>query len=173
MNKAIFLDRDGVINVDKSYVHKLEDLEFHEGLENLGRLNDYKIFIVTNQSGIGRDYYTENDFKIFNNAILEHLDSLGIKVIETYYCPHNPDVNCNCRKPKPTSILEAKAKYDLDLLESWVVGDKASDVQLGVNAGCKTIFIQRQYDKKDSQPDYAVSSISDAVNCILRSDDEK
>ena len=110
MNKAVFLDRDGTINVEKNYLHKIEDFEFLPGvIEGLSLLNNagYKLIIVTNQSGIGRGYYTENDFITLNNWMLDVLKSNGIIISKVYYCPHLPDakvekyrMDCECRKPK-------------------------------------------------------------------------
>jgi len=137
-NKAIFLDRDGVINVDKQYVSKIEDFEFKEGIfellhyfQNLG----YLLIVITNQSGIGRGYYTLEDFQNLTAWKLSRLEDEGIKIHEVYYCPHSPESNCSCRKPSPEMLLRAKEKYNIDMKKSWMIGDKRTDILAGKKAG--------------------------------------
>lgn len=145
MNKAAFLDRDGVINIDKDYVSKIEDFEFKEGIfELLGLLHKlkYELFIVTNQSGIGRGYYSIDDFERLTNWMLEELKKRGIDIKEVFYCPHSPESSCECRKPSPFMIESAAKKYDIDLKNSLIIGDKDSDMRSGLNAGVATrIFV--------------------------------
>ena len=141
MNKAVFLDRDGVINVEVDYVYKIEDFIFIEKtFEALKIIQDkgYQIVIVTNQSGIGRGYYTEEQFHILTDWMLERFKEQGINVASVYYCPHHPKngigvykVDCECRKPKPGMILKAQKDLDIDLEQSYIIGDKISDVQSG------------------------------------------
>ena len=103
MKKAIFLDRDGIINVDHSYVYKKENFEFCEGIfETLQHFLslDYQLFIVTNQSGIGRGYYSEDDFEKLTSWMLKEFTCRGIKITKVYYCPHSPSDGCTCRKPE-------------------------------------------------------------------------
>lgn len=130
-NKVVFLDRDGTINVDFGFVHEVEKLEFTEGaITGLKKLYDagYKLIIVTNQSGIGRSYYSENDFKIFNNYLETELKKYGIIIEKTYYCPHVSSDNCNCRKPKLALFEKAIFEYNVDLKNSYVIGDRKRDL---------------------------------------------
>jgi len=152
MNKAVFLDRDGVINVDKNYVYKIEDLEFIPGsvvaLKKL-KQKGYLLIIITSQSGIGRGYYTEKDYLKFRKEFHERLTKLGVKIEEEYYCPHSPKDECKCRKPNTELIEKAIKKYDVDISKSYFVGDKTSDVLAGKNAGLKTILVKTGKGGKD------------------------
>lgn len=150
MNKALFLDRDGVINVEKNYVYKIEDFEFIEGIFELVRSYQEKgflIIVITNQSGIGRGYYTEEDFHKLNNWMIEQFKQKGIIITEVYYCPYHPThgkgeylKDSFDRKPNPGMILKAQEKYDIDLSQSVLIGDKESDIEAGRNAGIKRLM---------------------------------
>ncbi len=138
MRRAIFLDRDGVINEDLGYVGKREDFHFLPGVfealrhfQNLGFL----LIIVTNQSGIARGYYTVQDFLSLSEWMKEELRKRDITITDIFYCPHHPEDGCECRKPKPGMILEAARRYDIDLSASWMIGDKPSDIEAAKNAG--------------------------------------
>lgn len=152
MNKAIILDRDGTINVEKDYLHKIEDFEFEEGvveglkiLSNLG----YIFVVVTNQSGIARGYYTEEDLIKLNNHISDILEKNGIRIEKFYYCPHHPEkgvgkykVECECRKPNPGMLEEAIREFNIDREKSFMVGDNISDVEAGINARVTPILVE-------------------------------
>ncbi len=144
MKKAVFLDRDGVINVDSGYVSKREDFVFCEGvfdaLKSFQKLG-YMLIIVTNQSGIGRGYYSEKDFLALSEWMNDELKNKGIKISKVYYCPHAPDAGCECRKPKPKMILDAVKEFDIDLKNSVMVGDKLSDMEAGKKAGVARLFL--------------------------------
>jgi len=143
--KAVFLDRDGVINEDLGYVGKIENFQFKKGIfEVLKELQNrgYLLFIVTNQSGIGRGYYTKQDFFDVMEYAKNELKKENITITDFAYCPHTPDENCDCRKPKPKMILDLAKKYNIDLQKSWMVGDKKSDVEAGKNAGVKTLLVK-------------------------------
>ena len=132
MNKAVFLDRDGTINVDKNYLYKIEDWEFIdgviEGLQILQRLG-FKLIVITNQSGIARGYYTEQDaIKIFDYMINE-LAKKGIKIEKVYYCPHVGN-ECDCRKPKLGLFYQAQKDFDIDFSHSFAIGDKLRDLEI-------------------------------------------
>jgi len=144
--KAVFLDRDGVINIDKGYVSKIEDFHFKEGifellkmLQNMG----YTLFVVTNQSGIARGYYSIEDFMQLTKYMLDELEKRGIKIKEVAYCPHHPDITgaCNCRKPNPGMILDLAKKYGVNLKESILIGDKQSDIEAALNAGVSKSYL--------------------------------
>ena len=135
--KALFLDRDGVINVDHGYVSKREAFEFTEGIFELLKhylQEGYLLFIVTNQSGIGRGYYTLDDFQTLTQWMLEVFEAKEIAIQKVAYCPHAPEKNCHCRKPKTGMIEEIVKAYPVDLSASWLIGDKQSDIDLATHA---------------------------------------
>lgn len=152
MNKAIILDRDGTINIEKDYLHKIEDFEFEsgviEGLKILANLG-YIFIVVTNQSGIARGYYTEEDLQKLNTHIGNELLKNGIEIKAFYYCPHHPEkgigeykVDCECRKPK-TGMLEAAIKeFNIDRATSFMIGDNISDVEAGFRANLQPILVE-------------------------------
>ena len=176
MNKAIFLDRDGVVIQDTGYVHKIEDFKLiPNAIEGLRLLKDYKLFIVTNQSGIGRGYFKLEDFFDYNNRVLKELKKHNIKIEKTYFCSHKPEDNCECRKPKTKFLREAERKYGINLKKSFVIGDRKSDFEMGKNAGCKTIHVLTGYGvnaKNEVKPDYFASDLLDAAKWILKNDDK-
>lgn len=138
MRPALFLDRDGVINVDHGYVGKQEDFEFFPGIFELCLLAKqlgYLIFVVTNQSGIGRGYYTEQAFLELNDWMCEVFKEHGVELDKVYYCPSRPEENSPDRKPMPGMILRAAEEFGVDLARSVLVGDNESDIQAGVAAG--------------------------------------
>lgn len=146
MNKAVFLDRDGTLNVEKHYLYKIEDFEFLPGvIEGLKLLQEagYLLIVITNQSGIGRGYYSEEDFNILNHWMLETLEENGVTVNAVYYCPHLPDAQvekyrkeCECRKPKLGMFLQAIEDFEIDLNKSYVIGDKIRDCAICKESSC-------------------------------------
>lgn len=144
-NKALFLDRDGIINVDFNYVHKYEDIVYVDGIfrlvDHFNKLN-YSVFVVTNQSGISRGYYSEKDVNTLHNKLNDDfLKKTSGGIAEWVYCKHLPDDNCICRKPATGMIQEIQIKYEIDIENSVLIGDKVSDFELGLNAKIKNIFI--------------------------------
>lgn len=138
--KAFFLDRDGVINVDHGYVSKVEDFDFMDGIFPVMRSlaqKGYLLIVVTNQAGIGRGYYTDEDFRILTDWMLNQFAAEGIEIAGVYRCPHHPDENCACRKPAPGMFLEAIREHQLDPAECWMLGDKSSDLQAAKAAGIR------------------------------------
>ncbi|MDD3342825.1 MAG: D-glycero-beta-D-manno-heptose 1,7-bisphosphate 7-phosphatase [Sulfurospirillaceae bacterium] len=145
MQKAIFLDRDGVINIDKSYVSDKENFEFcagvFEALEHF-QSKGYLLIIVTNQSGIGRGYYTQEDFESLTQWMREELLKKKVRIDAVYFCPHAPEAQCACRKPKSGMFHEAIEAFDIDVKASWMIGDKPTDIQAAQGAGItNTILI--------------------------------
>lgn len=139
-NKALFLDRDGVVNKEKSYLHKIEDFEFLDGVFETCRAfqaKSYLIIIITNQAGIARGKYTEKDYQTLTTWMINEFKKQGITITRTYHCPHHPEYSgeCECRKPKPKMILDAQKEFDIDLSKSILVGDKNSDIEAGIKAG--------------------------------------
>ncbi len=171
MNKAIFLDRDGTINVDTNYVYKLEDLTIIKGtkewLEIFKKLW-YLLIIITNQSWIWWGYYTIEDTNILNKELEKRL---GLQFDAIYICPHTKEHNCNCRKPKTTNILKAKKIYNINLEESFFIWDKESDISCWEKAGCKTVLIQNEqyHYTNTTKPDYLTKNVLDFSN-IIRND---
>ena len=151
MKKAIFLDRDGTINVEKDYLHRIEDFVLEKGvIEGLKILRDlgYIFVVVTNQSGIARGYYSEEDVILLNKQINEILRKDGINIEKFYYCPHHPEkgvgkykVKCSCRKPETGMLDEAVKDFDIDRAHSYMIGDNISDIKAGINAGVKPILV--------------------------------
>lgn len=157
--QALFLDRDGVVNVDRGYVHTPEECEFMPGIFELVRAakeKGYLIFIITNQAGIGRGYYSEADFLEFSSWIEDRFAEKGAKIEKTYHCPHHPEAGlgdylktCECRKPKPGMILQAARDYDINLSMSLMLGDKESDRGAAVAAGVgRFMMIHKEEDIK-------------------------
>lgn len=139
-NKALFLDRDGTINKEKHYVYKKDDFDFIPGIFSLVKLfsdKGYLIIIITNQSGIARGFYTEEDYNQLTMWMLNEFDKNGIKISKVYHCPHHPKItgHCNCRKPNPGMILNAIKEFNINPASSILIGDKKSDILAGENAG--------------------------------------
>lgn len=151
MNKAIFLDRDGTINVDYGYVSKVDDLKFIEGVpETLLHLQNkgYLLIIITNQSGVGRGFFTKDDVYRFNEHLSLSLLKKNVKISDFFICFHTPDDLCDCRKPSTKLLLDAKKKYDIDFSKSFMIGDKESDVIAGRSVGVKSFLIDNSNDFK-------------------------
>jgi D-glycero-D-manno-heptose 1,7-bisphosphate phosphatase len=163
MNRAVFLDRDGVINVEKNYLYKIEDFEFIDGvIEALQYLRTlgFQLFIITNQSGIGRGYYTLEDFNELTKWMLGELSKEGIKIDEVQLCPHAPDENCNCRKPLTGMIDNILQNHEVDLDNSWLIGDKSSDIQCAKNANIKnTIQVRSGHKFDESSANFVIEKL--------------
>ena len=170
--KTIFLDRDGVINKEKNYLFKIEDFDFIEGVfhackyfTDLG----YKIIIVTNQSGISRGYFTIKDYDKLTDWMLGQFKLNLIDVLDVFFCPHCPEDNCKCRKPKPGMFIEAKNKHNINMRESWMIGDSERDIIAASSAGLKNTVLVRsghQIDKENSKAKFYLDSIKDISNLI-------
>ena len=142
--KVAFLDRDGVINRDEGYTHKIEQFEFIEGtIESLKRLLNasYSIVIITNQSGIGRGLYAESEYEQLTHWYKQELRVKGIKITDIFHCPHHPDDNCECRKPLPGLFQQAAKLYDIDFSSSIMIGDKISDIQAADAVGIPNRYL--------------------------------
>ena len=150
---ALFLDRDGVINIEKNYLHKIEDFEFIEGIFELCRYyqeRGYLIIVVTNQSGIARGYYSEDEFQALSRWMIDTFAKEGVEITALYHCPHHPDISgvCSCRKPAPGMLLEAASKYNIDLKNSLLVGDSERDIIAAHRAGISETYL---FDPKASK----------------------
>lgn len=151
LKRALFLDRDGVINVDIGYLHRAEDCVFVPGIFELvreARKAGYDVFVVTNQAGIARGYYSEETFAAFTKWMLDQFAAQGAPITQVYYCPHHPTagigehgVVCECRKPAPGMLLRAAAEHDIDLGASVMVGDSLTDMQAAKAAKVGTCYL--------------------------------
>jgi D-glycero-D-manno-heptose 1,7-bisphosphate phosphatase len=173
--KSIFLDRDGVINKDLNYLYKIEEFQFIDGIFDVCKYFqslDFKIIIITNQSGIFRGYYSEKEYQKLTQWMLKQFKRNNVDVLDIFHCPHGPNSKCDCRKPKPGMFLNAKEKYDIDMKNSWVVGDKENDIKAANDAGIKNTILVRsghKIDKSSSNAMYFVDSIKDINQVILKS----
>ncbi len=172
-NRAIFLDRDGVINIDKQYVSKIEDFEFTEGIfELLGFLQKqgYLLIVITNQSGIGCGYYTQDDFDTLTDWKLQQLRQQGIEITGVYHCPHAPEWECACRKPSPKMLQDAQKEFDIDMSASWMIGDKQSDIEAGKRAGVwKTVLIDSKHNCREKKgADFCICQVGELATLISR-----
>lgn len=151
MNKAVFLDRDGTINVDKNYLYRKEDFELlPHTIEALRLLQNagFLLVVITNQSGIARGYYTEEQFMKLNQWMIETFRTKGITIDAVYYCPHHPQAkieqyrrNCNCRKPKTKLFEDAVRDLNIDLAKSFAIGDRLRDCSICQRSNCRGFVI--------------------------------
>ena len=143
-NRAVFLDRDGTINVDVGYLYRPEDFVFEfRAAEAIKALNDegFKVIVISNQSGIARGYYTLSDVDLLHEYLNSELAKNGAKIDAFYICPHGPNDNCECRKPKPALVFRAAEDHNISLHDSWMVGDKPSDIECAKNAGIQAVMV--------------------------------
>ncbi|CCQ57898.1 MAG: HAD family hydrolase [Crocosphaera sp.] len=144
LQKALFLDRDGVVIKYVPYLSKVEQVELPLGAgEALKRWQDagYLLIIITNQAGVGRGYYTLEDVEKVHNHIIEEYGKFGVTFTDIFICPHHPQDNCLCRKPAPKMIIDASKKHGVSLSQSLFVGDAPSDVQCAINAECQPVLV--------------------------------
>ena len=192
MNRAVFLDRDGVITKEPPYyAHKINQLELiPNSAEAIRLLNEsgFKVIVVSNQAGVARGYYQEKDIETYNNAMKGQLEEKGARIDAIYYCPHHPEaviekykIDCECRKPKPGMLKRAEKDLGLDLKRSFLIGDKMSDIEAGYRAGCKTILVLtgqgndelKKISKMDIKPNYISKDLFTAIQIIKRNDKSK
>ena len=175
-NKFVLLDRDGVINVEKSYLHKIEDFEYEKNVvEGLLKLRDlgYKFAIITNQAGIARGYYTEEDYLKLQNFIEDDLMKKGIKIEKSYFCPHHPNVTgkygieCNCRKPNTGNFELAIKEFDIDVKNSFMIGDKITDLIPAEKLGIIPVLVKTGYGLESLKKLEGTKLNSIVVNDIL------
>jgi D-glycero-D-manno-heptose 1,7-bisphosphate phosphatase len=178
MRIAVFLDRDGTINIEKEYLYRSEDFEFIPGsAEAISLLNQAGILVivVTNQSGVARGYYTEEDVENLHRHIAGKLKYFGAHVDSWLYCPHHPAgrgsyaLPCSCRKPLPGMLQEAARRYDIDLECSTMIGDKLADIEAGLAAGCHTILVRTGYGVVEEQYVGPQTVVSDNLLSAVKS----
>lgn len=177
MRKALFLDRDGVINIEKKYVYRIADFEFMEGIFDILHFfqeRDYLLIIITNQAGIGRGLYREEDFWRLTDWILESFKEQGIHIAQVYFSPFHPvdgigkykrdDIS---RKPKPGMIQQAQNDFELNLAQSILIGDKESDIEAGLNAGVKNNILFCPPEKNfppDTKASLTIRQLADLIS---------
>lgn len=181
--RPVFLDRDGVINVDRGYVHRWDDFEFVPGVsKGLRQLSSagHPLVVVTNQSGIGRGYFSETEFEDLTRRMRAHLTSLGISLTAVYHCPHHPEAtvesyrrDCDCRKPAPGLLFRAADQLNLDLSRAIMVGDSARDLESAARAGVPhRILLGQPKDMLSSAlATFSAPTFADATEHILGLDD--
>ena len=180
MRAALFLDRDGVINVEKDYVHRIEDVEFVDGIFTLckaAKNAGLVIVVVTNQAGIGRGYYTETQFRTLMDWMKDRFVERGVALDAVYQCPFHPEhgvgdykADSFDRKPNPGMILRAQTDLDIDLAASCMIGDKASDIEAARAAGVGTAVLLGSCEyaiETDSRPDCVVQSLDEATRQLF------
>ena len=176
--RAAFLDRDGVINLDLGYVYRQEDFRFVPGALQACRVlseSGLGLFVVTNQSGIGRGLFTEEDFRSITRYMCDELGRAGAPVLKVYHCPHHPEakiaryrVACECRKPKPGMILEAAREFGVDLASSVLFGDSPRDIEAGSAAGVgeRVILGRDGLDEPETLPRGATAGFRNLLDAV-------
>jgi D-glycero-D-manno-heptose 1,7-bisphosphate phosphatase len=176
MNKAAFLDRDGVINrkaPEGQYVTRWEEVEFLPGaataISTLNRTG-FRVIVVSNQRCVAKGLVTTGEVEALHQKICRELADQGAVIDAVYFCPHESSPACNCRKPAPGMLLTAAKDHQIDLHSSWMIGDSAADVAAGKSAGCRTVLIGRVDDSTSAAPDFVAQSLLDATQKILKLD---
>lgn len=189
MKRAVFIDRDGTISEEVGYINHPSRFRLFDysssAIKHLNE-NDWLAILVTNQAGVARGYFSEEMIKTVHSAMSRDLEDNGAKLDAIYYCAHHPSVgeppyrfDCDCRKPKPGLISRAAEDFDIDLQQSWMVGDRYSDIELARNAGLKSAFVLSGYGRGEwehqrsawtQQPDLVAESLLEAVNSIVAKD---
>jgi D-glycero-D-manno-heptose 1,7-bisphosphate phosphatase len=179
-NRALFLDRDGVINIERGYLHRQEEFEFREGIFEVCRSAQalgYLLLVVTNQAGIARGYYTETDFLRLTDWMLEEFGKRQVRIARVYYCPYHPvhglghyRLDSPDRKPKPGMLFRAQADFGLDLRASVLIGDKLSDIQAAQAAGVGTIVwltSRSHVDETEAKQCYVEDNLGDVQSRLF------
>lgn len=185
MHKALFIDRDGVINKEKNYVYRIGDFEFMDGIFEVLKAfqsMNFRIIVVTNQAGIGRGIYSEDDFESITKWMLDEFKNHGIEIRDVFYDPYHPvhgigkyRKDSHDRKPRPGMLLKASEKHDIDMESSFLIGDKLSDIEAGTRAGVRYLFLlksERYPEVKESDFDYVrIDQLKDVLNFISKNTD--
>lgn len=176
-NKAMFIDRDGTINVNVEYLDNPDDFKMYPGVaEGIKLLKDngFKIIVVTNQSGIARGYFSEETLEKIHERMKNEFSKKGTSIDAIYYCPHHPDDGCNCRKPNSGLFEKAVKDLKIDVKRSFIIGDRMLDVEAGYKIGCKTVLVPENKEKVEKEikeskikPDYVCNDFYSGVKWIL------
>jgi len=177
-SKVAFLDRDDTIAPDANYCSRPEDFELYpDSAEAVKLLNGagFKIIVVTNQSGISRGYFSEDDLARIHGKMVGELGKQGARIDAIYYCPHHPDEGCQCRKPGTLLFRQAAEEHDIDFDRSFMVGNAQTDIDAGREMGCRTVLVttgSRQDSEVTAPADYTAGSLLEAARWIVRNDNE-
>jgi len=175
-HKAVFIDRDDTINRDVPYCSRTEDFELlptvGTGIMLLNQAG-FKVVVITNQSGIARGYFTEDTLEKIHQKMADELAKYGAHVDAIYYCPHHPDENCECRKPKPKLAYQAIDELHIDAQQSYVIGDRLMDVELARAIGCKSVMVPSEFGKDELKdcsvfPHYIAPDFESAARWIIQ-----
>jgi len=165
-HKVFFLDRDGVINQEVNYLFKIKDFIFISGVfKSLNYLSSlgFKFIIVSNQSGISRGFYSERDFVKLNKWMIAQFKKNNIEILDVFICPHSPEDNCSCRKPRIGLFEKALNKYSINISNSWMIGDSERDITAAMAAGITNTIMVRsghKIDEKNTKAKYIINSIN-------------
>lgn len=183
MARAVFLDRDGVIVQDIGYISKWDKKLLIPGSVEATKIlneNNFKVVVITNQAGVAKGYYTEEDVILFNRLMIKELAKKGAKIDAIHYCPHHLEAKveryrtiCDCRKPKPGMLKKAEKELNIDLKRSFMIGDKKSDIDTGNIVGCTTILVStghgmEELKKYDIKYDFIANDLYNAVKYIVK-----
>jgi len=170
--KVIFLDRDGVINQEVNYLYKIENFEFIDGifksLREIQKLG-YFFIVITNQSGIGRGIYSNKDYLILDKWMKKEFEKNGVKILFSTYCPHTPEQNCDCRKPKPGMFFKCFKIFQISKDESWMIGDSERDIEAAIRAGINNNILVRSghpISESETKASVIIDSISEITKII-------
>lgn len=182
--KAVFLDRDGTLNYDPGYIGDPADLTLFPDagivLATLKNKHQFKLIVISNQSGVARGLITEEQVKKVNDELNKHLSEFNVQIDGFYYCPHHPDFSekdkCNCRKPSPKMILDAAKEFNIELKESYLIGDSESDIKAAINAGVKSILVKTGNGEDaisilqngNNFPSFVAENLTIACNFIIK-----
>ncbi len=174
--KAIFLDRDGTLIEEVNFLSTVEETKLYSfTIEALKLLRDagFLFFVTTNQSGVARGYFDADAVNAIHAKIQNELEAEGLQIESFHFCPHFPDEGCKCRKPNTGMIEQAQANFEIDLSESWMIGDKILDIEMGFNAGTRTALVRTGYGKKHKdeltrQPDVVAENLLEVAKFIIR-----
>lgn len=173
-NKAVFLDRDGVICRDVNYCRHTDDFELLPAVPQAVKLlndNNFLTIVVTNQSGIARGYLTHEILSDIHQKMTDELARFSARIDDILYCPHHPDEECDCRKPGTALFERAIHKHSINAAASFMIGDRQRDIDAGRTAGCRTVFVTTGLHHSEEiliKADYTAINLLDAVNWILR-----
>ncbi len=172
-NRAVFLDRDGTIARDVNYCSRVEDFEIlptvPEAIRELNQHN-FKVIVITNQSGIARGYFSEETLQQIHDKMVTELGFHGAFLDAIYFCPHHPDTRCNCRKPNSANLIKAAKEFDINFKESYFVGDMQLDIEAGKRVGSKTVLVAtgpKPPVTAPHVPDYIAANLLECVNWII------
>jgi len=177
MSRFVFLDRDGTLVRNLGYTHRIEDYELLPGVvAGLRRIlgSGYRLAVITNQSGIGRGYYSAEQYAEFQAHLVDDLARQGVPVEASYFCPHRPEAECECRKPRPALLYRAQGELGADLARSWAIGDSAVDVELAQRGGCRgavLVLTGSGFASTDVPSEVPrAASFEEAAEIVLRAD---